>query len=161
MFYCCLLLLKKELNKQEIDLKGLKKKYAIGEIDKAIYEEVKNEINAKISQILKNMGNGLEKVSNLNKYISLSQDVAANLTKYWCYNDLATKKRIQETVFPEGIIIDLEKRQYLTKKVNSFFSAIPTLSSILENKKSGLSDNFSEKSAVVAGTGLEPMTFGL
>jgi hypothetical protein len=31
------------------------------------------------------------------------------------------KKKIQELVFPEGVLIDTKKRQYLTKKVNSVF----------------------------------------
>ncbi len=153
--------LQKELNKQESDLKNIKKKYALGELDKEIYEEVKSEIDGKISGIVKNMGNGNVKISNLNNYIDLSKDLVSNITKYWMFNDLATKKRIQETVFPNGIVIDVKKREYLTKKVNLVFHITNTISGFKEGEIKNGNRNFPLPSLEVAGTGLEPMTFGL
>lgn len=44
-----------------------------------------------------------------------------NISNYLLSNDLTAKKRIQETVFPEGVIIDVKNRAYLTKKVNLVF----------------------------------------
>ncbi len=153
--------LQRELAKQESDLKNTKKKFAIGELDKEIYDEVKSEITEKIDQILKNMGNGVENISNLNKYILLSKDVVENINKYWLYNDLATKKRIQETAFPNGIIIDTQKRVYLTKKVNLIFDISRSISGSHESEIKNGNRLFLLPSLKVAGTGLEPMTFGL
>ncbi len=153
--------LQKELIKQESDLKNIKKKYALGELDKEIYQEVKSEIDGKINGILKSMGNGLVKISNLNNYINLSKDVVSNITKYWVSNDFATKKRIQETVFPNGIVIDVKKREYLTKKVNLVFDITRAVSGLNEEEIKNGNRDFLLPSLEVAGTGLEPMTFGL
>lgn len=42
------------------------------------------------------------------------------------------KIRIQNLVFPEGLSIRVENREYLTKKINSVFALIPTITG---NKK--------------------------
>jgi hypothetical protein len=54
-----------------------------------------------------------------------------NPSKYWVSGDLPTKKRIQETAFPDGLIIDVKNRAYLTKKTNMIFDVSRLLS---ENK---------------------------
>jgi site-specific DNA recombinase len=69
--------------------------------------------------------------------------------------------RIQNLVFPEGLSIRAENREYLTKKMNLIFALIPIITGGekgTENEKTHQNvDGFSS----VAGTGLEPVTFGL
>ena len=74
---------------------------------------------------------------------------------------MGLKKKIQELVFPEGVLIDTKKRQYLTKKVNSVFVVNSLLSSNCNHKKENDSSGKLESSYLVARTGLEPVTFGL
>ncbi|MBA7535044.1 hypothetical protein ES705_27294 [subsurface metagenome] len=54
-------------------------------------------------------------------------------------------------MFPEGIRIDTEKRQYLTLKVNSLFVAKRLLTKNTEGVKEELPTENGEESVVVAG----------
>ena len=87
--------------------------------------------------------------------------MVSNTSKYWMFNDLATKKRIQETAFPNGIVIDVKNRAYLTKKVNLVFDITRMLSISNGDETKNATRNNLMASSKVAGTGLEPMTFGL
>ena len=153
--------LQKELEKCKNDLKKIKRKYALDEIEKELYEEVKGEIEDKISKIMKNLQNVTQKISNLEDYIDKSLKILSNVYKYWAKNDLKTKKKIQETIFPDGISLDIKKRVYLTKKVNKLFEVTHAVSTDkLGEIKNGIK-NFLMPSSQVAGTGFEPVTFGL
>ncbi len=102
-----------------------------------------------------------EKLSNSKSFINESIKIARNLQYYWASSDFETKIRIQKTVFPQGVLIIPSNRRYLTRFVNDFFSKILEFSMVLErgkNEKAVISDGFLP---LVAGTGLEPATFGL
>jgi len=105
--------------------------------------------------------NGSKKISNLENYISVSEIIVGNISKYWASEGLATQKRLQELVFPDGLVIDTKNRGYLTKKTNSIFvqSAELVRVSAAENKK-GTRKN-PVPSLSVARMGLEPMASGL
>ena len=154
--------LRKELDKQEADLKTIKRNRILDkELDKETYNEMKHEIETNINEINKRLHNVSGTISNLNSYIDLSKDVVLNTSKYWMFNDLETKKRIQETAFPKGIIIDVKKRAYLTKKVNLVFDITRIISEDKGEKIKNGNRYSLLPSSEVAGTGLEPMTFGL
>lgn len=140
-----------ELEKLKNDLKSLQRKYALEGLEKELYEEFKIELESKISMINENLKKDAFNLSNIQNYLDISASVAGNLSKYWASGDLDTKKRLQEMVFPEGILIDVINREYLTKKVNSVFNVTSMLSGIsnYENKKSP--DDFSRESLLVAG----------
>ena len=74
-----------------------------------------------------------------------------------CYD----KSIFQKLMFPFGINIDPPKRQYRTSKVNQVFSIILSISSSKGKKEKDSSTLNEDKSYLVAGTGLEPATFGL
>lgn len=123
--------------------------------------EFKIEIEKRIYETESNLKKRGYDTSNLLKYIDNSIDVARNISKYWHFGDLDTKRRIQKLVFPQGLTVDIPKRVYLTSKVNSVFSLINGLSWIAEDEKKDDSGFIPESSYAVAGIGLEPMTFGL
>ena len=64
-------------------------------------------------------------------------------------------------MFPDGIVIKPENRQYRTSKVNEIFSLISVISRDDSCKRKNPSTNLVNGSCLVAGTGLEPVTFGL
>ena len=101
------------------------------------------------------------KISNLDKYVEISSEVASNISKYWGSEDLDTKKRIQELVFSDGLLLDMKNRIYLTNKVNSVFGLIPELSSVSEDINEKRQPNIQLPSSIVAGVRLELTTFGL
>lgn len=163
-------LAEKQYDKCIEELKLLKKRYATdSSIDKEIYLELKAELEAKINEISAQMKNDSSKISNLQNYLNISESVVSNISKYWASGDLETKKRIQELVFKDGIVLNTKKRQYLTKKVNNIFSLSSGLNSIAmrgAKKKrhsavSLLNSQKPENLCLVAGARLERTTFGL
>jgi hypothetical protein len=77
---------------------------------------------------------------NLDKYIKFSEGIAKNISKNWTSESLETKKRIQELVFPNGLVIDTKNRSYLTKKVNLVFelsAGLPKVSEVWNEKSLG------------------------
>lgn len=68
---------------------------------------------------------------------------------------------LQKLLFPNGLIIDTKKREYLIKDYNSFFELVNCLSGNFVENKNGLSGCKTKKSASVAGVRLELTTFGL
>ncbi len=149
-------------NKLESELKILKRRFAMGEIDdKEIYNELKAEFEEKIFQINQNIGKLNSKISNLEKYIDFSVNVSQNINKYWSSEDIETKKRVQELVFPDGVSLDMSGRQYLTTNINVIFEMNRAIAGVSEGSKNKKPTKKIGGSALVAGTGLEPVTFGL
>lgn len=72
-----------------------------------------------------------------------------------------SKRRIQYVVFPDGLMVDTEKRQYLTDNINSVFTISGSISNDKSNKKSDSKNLFLHESLLVAGARLERTTFGL
>jgi hypothetical protein len=66
------------------------------------------------------------------------------------WNIFIGSRSTQNIVFPEGLVLDTEKRRYLTSRVNGLF--------LLKEKLPIKND---EESSLVAGAGLEPAAFGL
>ena len=62
-----------------------------------------------------------KKISNHGKHIDKVVEKVSNISKYWKEGDIESKIRIQNLVFPEGLFIRAENRQYLTNKVNLVF----------------------------------------
>ncbi len=134
----------------------------MGEIDdKEIYNELKAEFEEKIFQINQKIGKLDSKISNLEKYIDFSLDVSQNINKYWDSEDVETKKRVQELVVPDGVSLDMSGRQYLTSNINVIFEMNRALARVPEGSKNKKPTKKIGGSALVAGTGLEPVTFGL
>jgi hypothetical protein len=48
---------------------------------------------------------------------------------------LETKRRIQELVFPDGLVIDVKNRAYLTKSVNTIFELSADLTGVPKRQK--------------------------
>lgn len=145
-----------ELNIQTDKLNVLKKRFAFGEIDKSIYEEFSSEQIKKINDVSERIEKLTGKISNLENYIDISVDVVKNLNKYWGYESVESKRRIQNVVFPEGLVVDTEKRQYLTKKINTVFTVSASVSGGNQNKKSDSEKIFPHESLLVPEAGIEP-----
>ena len=120
-------------------------------------KEYTEELNTKIEQI----ENAKKKISNHQKHIDKTLDIIQNISNIWALGDIDNKIRIQNLVFPEGLSIDPKNRQYLTKKVNTIFSSVKVFTgdNTTANNKKPISKT--DGSLLVAGTGLEPVTFGL
>ena len=94
-------------------------------------------------------------------FINEAIEIARNIKYFWDSSDLETKLKLQKTVFPKGLWINPSHRGYLTRHVNYFFRRIPLFSRSLQWRKTKKVTVSGDFSLLVAGTGLEPVTFGL
>lgn len=101
------------------------------------------------------------KLSNPSEAIDFAVTMSTKLAPAWTSSDLTQKYTLQKMLFPEGIHYNRQNHTYRTTRVNSVFEVIACVSKELGQKKSGQRKKNFQLSASVAGTGLEPMTFGL
>lgn len=145
----------------ELKLDNLERKFVFDNLDKTIYNKFKNEIETQLKNKMKYLDKVALKISNQEDAIEKCVEVSRNISKYWGGEDVSLSLLIQKLVFPEGISLDAKKRQYLTSRINTVFTLVAGLSKDLEGKKKGTNQNNIDLSLVVAGTGLEPVAFGL
>lgn len=81
----------------------MEERFAIGEINKEIYEKFKVKYQSEINDLESNLFNSSISSSNLEKAIKKALRVASNLTELWTSGDLTQKKKLQNLVFPSGI----------------------------------------------------------
>ncbi|WP_410503833.1 recombinase family protein [Flavobacterium sp. GSA192] len=102
-----------------------------------------------------------KKLSNHKIHVEKVVEKIKNISDCWGRGDIENKIRIQKLVFPEGLSIRAENREYLTNKVNSVFDLIPMFIKAEQGTKKQKTHQKVDGSFLVAGTGLEPVTFGL
>lgn len=155
--------LKSDIEKQELELVQLQRNYmkAFDAIDPSVFENNKRELEGQILQKKSKLLDTQMQLSNPEKHIEDSINIASNLHKYWKLADYTSKDRIQRTVFPKGVLIDPYNRQYLTKETNQFFLAVRSKSSEYRGEKKEKVGIIADQSCLVAGARLELTTFGL
>jgi site-specific DNA recombinase len=150
-----------KLKSANTKLEQLEKKYIFENLDLGVYQKYKSEIENEIETLNNEKSKLGIQISNLNKKIDKCIEVTQNVSKYWASGSIDHQMKLQKLLFPSGIVIDPLKRQYRTSKVNSIFSAIASISRDKETKTKNSSSELNDESCLVAGTGLEPVTFGL
>ncbi|MBI4947785.1 MAG: recombinase family protein [Bacteroidetes bacterium] len=146
-------LLKIKLNEIDEKLNKVQERFAIGEIDKEIYEKVGGKIKQEKSDIEQEYEKAQIKLSNLEKYTDYILRIAENLSKLWDFKDISVKQNLQHLVFPEGVSYDKKNHVYRTPKVNSVFNSIAGISRSWEKNKGGKINMLTDLSALVAGIG--------
>lgn len=86
--------------------------------------------------------------SGIDKAISVCQ----NINKYWASGDFDNKQRIQNALFPNGLLINPESRAYLTDNMNQVFKLIPCLASVSEDGKNEKVGKIADSPCSVART---------
>lgn len=155
----------KELQKQLTILgnqaKQLKIRFGLNNIDKETYELTLGHLNSQIHDINKELNSENGTISNLEKLISASLKKLGNLSKIWGSSDLEGKRLLHKSIFPEGIFYNVKKHEYLTRKINTYVELVSSLSKSCDGNEKGNNQNSFENSLPVAGSGVEPETFGL
>ncbi|WP_404827643.1 recombinase family protein [Flavobacterium shii] len=154
-----LLVKKKEL---EIKIENLDKRYfdnpTFGDEK---YNKYVTQFEAELKAIIVQININEKKLSNHKKHIDKVVDKVVNINKCWKEGDIDSKIRIQNLVFPEGLSIGAKNREYLIGKVNSIFVLISMITKGDLSSKKQKTHQYFDGSFLVAGTGLEPVTFGL
>ena len=114
-----------------------------------------------LKEIEEQMDRNEKKLSNHKIHVEKVVDKIKNISDCWGRGDIEDKIRIQNLVFPQGLFIRAKNREYLTKKVNGVFGLISVFTGGEKGSKNEKTHQNVDGSSLVAGTGLEPVTFGL
>lgn len=128
-------LLKKRLSEVDNDLKTCYMKYATDKLDNEAYTITTNELKRKKATIEAELERYSLDLSNLDTKINTVLVTCSKLGSLWESGDLEIKRKIQDLVFPDGILWDRDIRNYRTDNRNAFFDLLDRLSISYGNKK--------------------------
>lgn len=149
--------LKSQLSTLEKQLKNLKIRHGLGEVDRETYELTSDHLREQIARISKELEKEDFKISNLDSLLKNSLTKLSNIRLVWVSNDLENKRKLQRTLFPDGIYYDAKQHIYLTPKINEFIRFSAYLAQGLnEHKKNSLLE-FQAGYDSVPRTGVEPV----
>jgi site-specific DNA recombinase len=154
-------LFKKRLTELEGEKENLEGRFAFGKITETLYQKFLTKIDSEIYELKEKSDVPVIDTSNFKNGLNKVIDFVQNVSKYWETGSIEIKKRIQKLVFPSGFYINPINRQYLTPEVNQLFHLISRISMDCDGYKNEIPTKNDEDYRVVAGTGFEPMTFGL
>ena len=153
--------LDKQIKAIEDKLEQIEDRFIYDGLEKSVYDKHKSKLELELTDKISEKSKLNLKISNLDKKLENCVEVAKKVSKYWGSGSIENKHKLQNLLFPNGIIIDPENRQYRTSKVNEIFSLISVISRDNSVKTKNPSTKLVNGSCLVAGTGLEPVTFGL
>ena len=153
--------IQKNLATLKTKLKTIKMRFAVGDIDKDVYNEASRELTLNINKAEKELEAAEIKFSNLSKYIESSISIASQLGYYWLKQDFQLCQKIQKLTFPEGINWDGEKKAFRTDNCNEYLAKIALLRTSVAGLGQKERDKSCDLSLLVAEGGLEPPTSGL
>ena len=142
-------------------LEMLENKYLYEGFPKQKYELHKSKLETELLELHEEKSKLSLEISNLDEKIDSCIEITKNVSKHWTSGDYEFKTKLQKLMFPDGIVIEPENRQYRTSKVNQVFSLTASISGNKDIKEKNSSTKIVNESCLVAGTGLEPATFGL
>ena len=150
--------IQKRIATLKTQIKTVKRRFAVGDIEKDVYDSVEADLRAELVSVERELERASVSLSNLAEYIDDAIAIACNLGAYWDRRDFEVCQKIQNLVFPEGVIWDKENRCYRTQNCNQFFDLTRSISADFKAKEK---DKSCDLSCLVAGGGLEPPASGL
>ena len=150
--------IKKQMSLLKSKKETIEERFAIGEIGKEIYSKFKIKYEEEEITLKANLSNSTISSSNLEKAINKALKLSSDLCELWSNGGLPQKRKIQDLVFPSGIGYDKSINRVQTRRVNSIFKLIPSISDDLKKIKSGEKVDLNQFSAKVTSAGFKPAT---
>lgn len=152
---------KRNITELEKKLDTLNERFALGEIPKEMHMKFETKFKGEIAELLEQIEKAGINLSNPEMYVEKNLELALKAALLWESSDYSGKTKLQDFIFPDGIRYDHKNGQYRTSRINGVFAFIALNTGVYAKEKTGLIIEDNEKSGFVAGTGLEPVTFGL
>jgi site-specific DNA recombinase len=105
---------KKQLTLVRSKIEAIEERFAIGEIDSAIYQKFKTKYDQEQKDLLSNLSDTTITSSNLQMAIDKALIMSSNLSEIWVSGDLHLKRKIQNLVFPSGMGYDKQNDRIRT-----------------------------------------------
>ena len=148
--------MKVKLTETRKKLYAIEERFAIGEIDRNIYEGFKPKYEKECFEIEQELNKTGGYSSNLKKVIDFAVKTCQNPFNLWDCGDLDDKRIFQNLLFPEGIYYNQEMGTVRTTRINAFFSPIPELARVLKGQKKRDSIKNDKIPHLVIPPGFEP-----
>ena len=117
-------------NKSETEKKftALKVRFGMGEIDRDIYSATSEHLNSQLTQIDKALQEAERDLSNEKKYIADVIAMSCKLGTLWQEGKFRTRQKLQNLVYPDGILYDKHLGSYRTENENEAFRIFRSIS---------------------------------
>lgn len=136
-------LLKKQKTECQNKMKKCKVRFGMGDIGEDIYEATVETLQERLTKIDLELANCKRNLSNFNSEVDDTLAICCELDTLWKNASLELSQRIQNLLFPDGILWDKEIDDYRTFHENKALSIIAKISSDYKNKKEKNSSEFS------------------
>ena len=140
-------ILKKQKSEYQNKLKKCKARFGMGDIDEDVYETTNQELQKKLDDIEKGLAECRKDLSNLDNEVDEILSMCCKLDCLWKDAPLETCQRLQNLLFPNGILWDKENDDYRTFDENEALSIIARISTSCEKEKE---ENSLENSSFVS-----------
>ncbi|MGV3632274.1 MAG: recombinase family protein [Bacteroidota bacterium] len=151
--------LSSQLNEVKKKIESVEERYVIGELEKELYLKYTDKYKEEVSKIEQELSAFSIIRSNLENCLNLAVKICSNLRETWESARIESRMKLQNLMFPEGIIYNRETRQLRTKRVNSIFASIPQFTRVLNDKTKREITFYSDFPSQVAPSGLLPSAF--
>ena len=139
------IVLKKQKTECLNKLKTCKMRFGMGDIDEDVYQTTNEMLQEKLDKIELELAKCRKDLSNLDGDVNEVLAMCCKLDCLWKDSSLETSQKLQNLLFPEGILWDKEKDDYRTFNENEALAVIARVSSSYENKKEDFSSEKSSK----------------
>ena len=129
--------LKKQKSELENKLKKCKVSYGMGDIDEDVYAITVQTIQEKLAKIEIEIAKVKKNLSNLTSTVDEVVLTCCKLGSLWGDSELDLRQRIQNLLFPSGILWDKETGSYRTFDENRALLIIQRISDSYINEKEG------------------------
>ena len=137
-------------------LEKLEERFAFGEIDREVFEKV----GGKLKQEIKSIGDELKlsenELSNPALLIDHSLEIISNFSDFWAFGDYDNKRKLQEVLFPGGVLFDKQSNNYRNPEVNCVLQLTHSISNDLGGNKNGQIKKLPDLPGLVVSAGLTP-----
>tara|TARA_R110001583_G_scaffold112186_1_gene261454 strand:+ start:173 stop:679 length:507 start_codon:yes stop_codon:yes gene_type:complete len=154
-------ILKTEINQLQEKFDTMEYRFTINEISKEIFQKHGSNLKKQIQEKNDIIAKAPTKMSNHKKIINSFLKMADKPFKYWDKLNYNEKRNFQNILFPEGFRFSLKNKECRTPKMNLMLELTNCFSDNYSSKKQKTQKLKAFESRLVAGTGLEPVTFGL
>ena len=142
--------------KQKIE--KLKLRFGLDEISEDIYKTSIAHLNTEFAEIERGFENANKNLSNMEKFVDKAVLMCCKLGELWRSGDFESRQKLQNLMFPNGILLNKENSNYRTENENEVFRIMRLFSSTYENKKEKATDDFTHLSPCVGMRRLERPT---
>ena len=102
----------------EQKIEALEERYALGEINKALFDKYSEKYRAELGPIREELSKMEKRLSNPTKHVKNAVEFMSKIQTMWQLSNPEGKSKLLKTIYPKGILFDTENNSYRTSGLN-------------------------------------------